>query len=239
MKKILSHYYSAFIVHFLSYLFILIGIVTVILIIEPVSLEEVKYNLGEATGRKAVLPKVVTSVGEEIPTLTPTPKENRSGFGDIFGEEQKTIVPVSTDFGIVIEKINANAKIIANVDPGNEKEYMQALSQGIAHAKGTVFPGENGNIYLFSHSVNAPWDVVRYNAVFYLLGKMDTGDKIILFYKGKRFDYIVYDKTITEPSNINFLVQTYDQPVLTLQTCDPPGTTINRLVVRARLAGYN
>lgn len=239
LKFSLSHYHKVFLLHFLGYFFILIGILTVILIIEPVSLEEVKYDFGEITGRKAVLPKIISSRGEEVITSTPTPAESKSGFGDIFMGESKTIVPVSTDFGIVIEKINANAKIIADVDPSNEKEYMNALSKGIAHAKGTAKPPENGNIYLFSHSVNAPWDVVRYNAVFYLLGKMDIGDKIILFYKGKRFDYIVYDKIITNPNNTNFLIQNYDQSVLTLQTCDPPGTTLNRLVVRARLEGYN
>lgn len=224
---------------FLSYCFISIGVLTLILIVEPVSLEEIKYNLGEITNRKAVLPKVISSAGQEIPTPTPTPVKNGSGFGDIFSGESKTIVPVSTDFGIVIEKIDANAKIIADVDPGKEKEYMKALSEGIAHAKGTAKPPEKGNIYLFSHSVNAPWDVVRYNAVFYLLGKMEVGDRIIIFYQGKRFDYIIFDKIIAAATDTNFLIQNYDQSVLTLQTCDPPGTTLNRLVVRARLEGYN
>lgn len=240
MKKILSHYHKVFLLRFLSYSFILIGILTVILIVEPVSLEEVKYDLGEITGRKNTLPKVITSSGIEVPQIASTSAEkqtNRSGFSELLGGKSENIQPVSTDFGIVIEKINANAKIIADVDPGNEKEYMKALSLGIAHAKGTSYPGENGNIYLFSHSVNAPWEVVRYNAVFYLLGKMSVGDRIILFYQGKRFDYIVFDKTIAKATDTNFLIQDYDQSVLTLQTCDPPGTTINRLVVRARLEG--
>jgi hypothetical protein len=39
---------------------------------------------------------------------------------------------------------------------------------GVAHAKGTVFP-HKGNIYLFAHSTDNWWNVGRYNAVFYLL----------------------------------------------------------------------
>lgn len=206
-----------------------------ILIVEPVSLEEVKFNLGEVSGRKAILPaEVITSQGV-LPQATPTPKQ--SGFADVFGTEVKTIVPKSTDFGIVIEKIDANAKIVPSVDPNNEKEYMKALSEGIAQAKGTSNPGQPGNMYLFSHSVNAPWDIVRYNAVFYLLGKLNIGDKVVIFYQGKRFDYIVFDKSVVKATDTNFLLQNYDTPVLTMQTCDPPGTTINRLIVRAKLEG--
>ncbi|MDD2823526.1 MAG: sortase [Candidatus Daviesbacteria bacterium] len=232
----LPHYHKVFLVRFLSYLFILIGILTVILIVEPVSIEEIKFDVGELSGRKAVLPKVITSQGIETPQPTPV-ADKQSGFGDIFGEAQKTIIPKSTDFGIVIEKIDANAKIIKDVNPNNETEYLKALSEGIAHAKGTSLPGEVGNMYLFSHSVNAPWDVVRFNAVFYLLNKLSVGDRVVIFYQGKRFDYIIFDKTVAKATDTNFLVQNYETPVLTMQTCDPPGTTINRLIVRARLEG--
>ncbi|MDZ4246187.1 MAG: sortase, partial [Dehalococcoidia bacterium] len=144
--------------------------------------------------------------------------------------------PVVTNFGIVVEKINANARVIADVDPASEREYIQALSQGVAHAKGTVYPGEKGNIYLFSHSADAPWNIVRYNAVFYLLSKLEPGDRVILFYQGRRYDYIVFDKTIAAPSDTSYLTRTYDESILTLQTCDPPGTLVNRLIVRAKLA---
>lgn len=231
--RILNHYHKIFFFRFLSYFFILIGAVTIILIVEPVLLEEIKYDMA-ISGQKTVLPKIITSdqirsdPGGVIPEITPSQSPVNSGSG---------IVPVSTDFGVVIEKINANAKVIPDVDPSNEKEYMKALAEGIAQAKGTANPGEKGNIYLFSHSVNAPWDAVRYNAVFYLLNKLEVGDKIILFYKGKRFDYVVFDKTVAGATETNFLTQNYDQSILTLQTCDPPGTAINRLLVRAKLEG--
>lgn len=163
-----------------------------------------------------------------------------AGFGNILerAREDKTITPISTDYGIVIEKINANSKVISDVDPGNEAQYSKALAQGVAAVKGSNEPGQKGNIYIFSHSVDAPWNIIRFNAVFYLLRELSSGDKVLLFYKGRRFDYVVYDKQIVSPRDLSFLNNRYDQPVLTLQTCDPPGTLLNRLIIRARLEGY-
>lgn len=160
-----------------------------------------------------------------------------SSFSELLAPDIKPITPVSTDFGIVIEKINANALVVPDVDPNSEKAYQSALAKGVAAAKGSTLPGEPGNLYIFSHSVDAPWNIIRFNAVFYLLREMEIGDKVVIFYKGRRFDYLVYDKVIADPKDISFIVNRYDKPVLTLQTCDPPGTLINRLVVRAKLVG--
>ena len=49
--------------------------------------------------------------------------------------------------------------------------------------------------------------------------------------------FIVFDKTVVNPNDLTYLTNRYDSSVLTLQTCDPPGTLFKRLVVRAKLAG--
>lgn len=231
------HFKIVFLTRFLGYFALQVGLIAIILTIEPVVSEEFKYRTDQLFGRRYTLPQVVTSAGtSSTPTSLSEDKQN-TGFGGLSGGNTEIITPVSTDFGLVIEKINANAKIIPNVDPSNEKEYLDALSKGIAHAKGTHFPGEKGNIYLFSHSTDAPWNFVRYNAIFYLLNKLEIGDRVILFYKGRRYDYIVFDKTVVSPTETSYLTNHYDEEILTLQTCDPPGTTINRLIVRAKRAG--
>ncbi|OGE34008.1 hypothetical protein A3C32_01070 [Candidatus Daviesbacteria bacterium RIFCSPHIGHO2_02_FULL_41_14] len=238
-----SYFRKLFLIRFTSYFFIISGLLTLILIVEPVITEELLYNYNFITGKRYSLgPRVVRSVDLDprvfVPTPTAlTPVDRGSSFGSLLGGGANIIVPVNTDFGIVIEKINANAKVIADVDSASEKSYSQALTQGVAHAKGTVFPGEKGNIYLFSHSTDAPWNIIRYNAIFYLLNKLEKGDQISLFYKGRRYDYQVFDKVIANPLDTHFLTATYEESVLTLQTCDPPGTLLNRLVVRAKLAG--
>ncbi len=69
---------------------------------------------------------------------------------DGYLKERGGIIPKSTDFGIIIPKINANVPIFANIDPFNEKEFLPILKEGIAHAKNTSFPGHGSNIFLFA-----------------------------------------------------------------------------------------
>lgn len=235
-----AHYRKTFLIRFLAYFGMIIGFLTLVLGVEPVVGEELRYQADQLLGVKHVLPKIVTSDQPEVSNRTqPSSEESgsNSSFGSIIKGTASTIRPISTDFGIVIEKINANAKVIQDVDPSSQSEYSNALAQGVAHAKGSSLPGEIGNLYLFSHSTDAPWNIVRFNAIFYLLSKLENGDRVIIFYQGRRYDYIVFDKTIASASDTHFLTDNYNKPVLTLQTCDPPGTTLNRLVVRAKLAG--
>lgn len=148
------------------------------------------------------------------------------------------IVPVATDFAVVIPKINANARILPNIDAGNYDEYMAALRQGVAHASGTVFPGMGGNIYLFAHSTDYFWNVGRYNAVFYLLKELEPGDEVNVFYGRRRYVYLVAEKKIVSPEDVSYITNSLvGEPRLTLQTCWPPGTTIKRLLVIAKPKG--
>ena len=105
----------------------------------------------------------------------------------------------------------------------------------MAESLGSTPPGQPGNLYLFSHSTDAPWNIIRYNAIFYLLKELEVGDRVIIFYRNIRYDYIVFDKNIALPGDISYLTNRYENPVLTLQTCDPPGTLLNRLIIRAKL----
>lgn len=150
-------------------------------------------------------------------------------------ERPLEITPLSTTFGIVIPKINANARVIDNIDAGDSKDYLAALKEGVAHAAGTAYPGEIGDTYLFAHSVGNFWEINQWNAIFYLLRELNPGDEVNIFYKDKRYVYIVYDKKIVEPNETGYLETITNFPRLTLQTCWPPGTTLKRLLVFARL----
>jgi sortase A len=150
--------------------------------------------------------------------------------------ENKTqiIIPVDTEFSITIPKIDASARIFPNVDPNDPSVYLPVLQKGIAHAKGSVFPGMQGNVYLFAHSTDNWWDVGRYNAVFYLLKDLSIGDDIIVFFENRRYDYAVTKTIITAPTDISLLTQgEKGGQYLVLQTCWPPGTSLERLYVIA------
>jgi LPXTG-site transpeptidase (sortase) family protein len=230
-KNMTKSYSVILFVRFLGYLVFFTGVITFVAVFGPLVKAEASYRWDSTRGVKRTVPNIVVS--EPDPAQPQASAKVSFSDLDLGGE---IIRPVDVNFGIVIEKINANAKVVPNVDPGNEKEYIKALQSGVAHAKGTNFPGEKGNIYLFSHSTDAPWNVARFNAIFYLLKELQNGDRVIMFYNGRRYDYIVFDKQIIPPSDVSFLTNRYAESVLTLQTCDPPGTSLNRLIIRAKLA---
>jgi len=145
------------------------------------------------------------------------------------------VTPKSKQFGIVIEKIGVNAPVIADVSVTDKRAYLAALEKGVAHAQGTAKPGQIGNSYLFAHTTIDFWKYGPYAGVFNLLRKLEKGDRIVVFYKGKRFDYYVKGKEIVSGFNTTPLTRTFDTPYLTLQTCDPPGIAINRLIITAEL----
>lgn len=144
--------------------------------------------------------------------------------------------PVDTQFGIVIPKLGANAKVIPDVDPYNSRAYQVALTQGVAHAKGSSVPGVPGNVFLFSHSSVNFYEASRYNSVFYLLTKMEEGDEIDLYYQGTKYTYAVTTKQIVASTAVQYLkAMQKDRQTVTLMTCWPPGTTYKRLIVIAEV----
>lgn len=210
--------------------FLTLGFIFAIMAVWPMVKTEAMYHWDKVWGQKYVVS------GDEAP--------KSSGFaGILFEPTPVPITPVDTEFGIVIEKINVNAPVVSEVDSSNYKSYMEALQKGAAHALGTALPGsreaENNNVFIFAHSTMNPWDVAKYNAIFILLNKLENGDRIVTFYKNKRYDYEVFDKKVVESSDVKYLTEPSKLPILTLQTCDPPGTQLRRLIVASKLVGSN
>lgn len=139
------------------------------------------------------------------------------------------------DYGIIIPKLGLDERVIFNVDPNNEDQYVAALKQGIAHASSTNYPDQNGLGYYFAHS-SSPGLQVQYNAVFYLLNKLEADDEVYIWHDSKRYRYLVTEKKISQPSDVSFLYDSYDGEMIVLQTCWPPGTTKERLLVFAKRA---
>ncbi len=203
------------------------GIIFAFISFWPFISAELKYWWDDFRGQQYVL------AGEQ-------PQENKNSFADLLPAPPPiTVVPASTEFGIVIEKIDVNSPVVSDVDSSSYKEYIAALSKGVAHAKGTAHPGsttaDNNNVFLFAHSAINPIQAKKYNSVFYLLRKIEIGDRITTFYKGHRYDYIVYDKRVVEATDTKYITDISKQPILTLQTCDPPGSSLRRLIVTAKL----
>lgn len=155
-------------------------------------------------------------------------------FNALATPDGATIDPVNRDFSLIIPKIGVNAAVIPAVNPADTKEYLNVLKKGIAHASTSFVPGE-GTTYLFSHSTNYDWFARDLNAIFYHLKNLTEGDTIVVFYKGKQFTYRLTEKKVVKPSEISYLVGVAGDKRLILQTCWPPGSTAERLLIFAEL----
>ncbi len=109
-------------------------------------------------------------------------------------QKSQEITPVDKSFGLLIPKIGVNVKVFANVDATSPKEYLPILAQGVAQAKGSFLPGEGGNVFIFAHSTDTPLNANRYNAVFYLLNKLEKDDEIFIYYQQEKYVYKVSEK---------------------------------------------
>lgn len=188
--------------------------------------EEVRYFIDTNIHKQYIVS------GQPLPSGAVT--EPKGLLAKAFNIKQvEVLVPEDPNFSIVIPKIGANARIIPQVDPSNDKIYLDALKKGVAQAAGTAFPGEGGHIFLFAHSTDYFWNVSTYNAVFYLLSKLENGDEINLFYLGQRYVYRVIGSEVVDPTQVQYLTRKTNREFLTLQTCWPPGTTLQRLLVFA------
>lgn len=203
---------------------------------------------------------IVTSIPEFIKALPKEAEKNSFAFFDwtkaqlnnsesIFAKEtvltnkeagQSAVVPTKTEkdyanlpFFIEIPKLKVYEKIHANVNPNNAKEYEVALQEGVAHALGSAFPGQDKMIYIFGHSTDGAWNVEAFNAVFYQIKDLQIGDQITLHLGEEKFNYVVSAQNIVKGSEVDFVNNLKDQKVLLLQTCWPPGTSWQRLFVSA------
>ena len=142
-----------------------------------------------------------------------------------------TNTPVGPDPEIIIPKINVQIPVVYGVDSTDERVVQKALEKGVLHYADTALPGENGNMVIVGHSSNNIFNKGKYKFAFVLLSRLEPGDTFYLQKDGKRYTYEVYGKKIVKPNDVSVLGPTDREATVSLITCDPPGTSINRLVV--------
>ncbi|MDB5160933.1 MAG: hypothetical protein JWO96_313 [Candidatus Saccharibacteria bacterium] len=144
-----------------------------------------------------------------------------------------TGAPASDKSEIIIPKINVQIPVVYGIDTVNESAVDTALESGVVHYADTAMPGQNGNLVIVGHSSNNIFNPGKYKFAFVLLSRMENGDTFYIDKDGKRYTYQVYQKKIVSPTDVSVLGPADKPATVTLITCDPPGTSINRLVVLA------
>ena len=141
----------------------------------------------------------------------------------VVGPEPKLIIP----------KINVDVPVIYDI--GNDyNSQMTAMAKGVAQFAipgASSHPGQVGNTVIAGHSSNDLFDGGDYKFIFAQLDKLNIGDTIYVNYNSIRYTYIVSKKQVVSPNDVSSLVYPITKPILTLLTCTPIGTALNRLLI--------
>jgi sortase A len=136
---------------------------------------------------------------------------------------------------LIIPKINVDVPVIYDI--GNDYDsQMAAMTKGVAQFAipgANSHPGQIGNTVIAGHSSNDLLDPGDYKFIFAQLDRLNVGDTIYANYNSKRYTYSVTKKEVVKPTDVDKLVYPTTKPILTLLTCTPVGTSVNRLLVTA------
>lgn len=142
---------------------------------------------------------------------------------------------VSKEPRLIIPKINVNVPVVYNTTP-DQASQLKAMENGVAYfgiPGANSKPGQVGNTVISGHSSNDFLDGGDYKFVFALLERLKEGDVFYLHYEGTRYTYTVTRTQVVKPTDVSALVYETDKPEVTLITCTPLGTALNRLLVTA------
>ena len=160
-----------------------------------------------------------------------TNKKNIKLNIEITPYENRIIIPKIAKNIPIVEvknKIAKNAKELENI-------FMKELEDWVVRYPWSTKPWKNWNTFIFGHSSNYPWIKWDYNEVFANLGKLSYWDEIIVYYWQKKYIYIVREKRTITPWETKILKRNNNKDELTLMTCWPVWTTLNRLIVISEL----
>lgn len=143
----------------------------------------------------------------------------------ILGIEREETDKIPDENRLVIPSIGVDAEIL-------EGESLNVLnrSEGVWHEPNTGDPVNGGNLVVSGHRFQflPPNMVTLYN-----LDKTETGDKLIVYWNKKEYDYEVKDVFVVEPTQIEIRDSTPGKAEVTVYTCTPLWNNTHRLVVKA------
>jgi len=102
---------------------------------------------------------------------------------------------------------------------------------------GTALPPHVGNTAIFGHSTLPQWfDPNNPHAIFATALNLKVGDMLKVTIGSKEYSYKIISMRIVPADDTAYLAQDTDGSYLSIITCTPPGTTWQRLWIKAKLA---
>jgi len=120
----------------------------------------------------------------------------------------------------------------------SESEAIDKLQTGVVHLRSTGLPGTDGNIFISGHSSYYWWDPGQYKTIFALLPNIANDDIVYITYNNVLYTYQVIE-TITVNPGDTWVMDKLNFPAVSLMTCVPVGTNLQRFIVRAKQISPN
>ncbi|OHA33070.1 MAG: hypothetical protein A2928_00805 [Candidatus Taylorbacteria bacterium RIFCSPLOWO2_01_FULL_45_15b] len=108
----------------------------------------------------------------------------------------------------------------------------EELKKGVARYPGSARLGDQGNMFIFGHSSSLPVIHNQAYKAFNRLGKLKSGDEIVVYSDTKKYTYRVKDVSLVNDHEESVAFNT-GVKMLTLATCNVLGEKQERFVVRA------
>lgn len=167
----------------------------------------------------------ITDTATEGPVISvPDPNESLKGINSY------NLKAISNN-SLSIQSTDIGAPVWWNT-PNNFDLIIENLKNGVVHLEGTALPGEIGNVFIAGHSSNYIWSKGSYNGIFSLNNKLVIGDLIQIRYLDNDYIYLVSEKKVVKPTDIS-VIRSDERSTLTLSTCWPLGTSLQRYIVIA------
>ena len=136
------------------------------------------------------------------------------------------------DNRLYIPQINVDVAIV-------EGDDSSALEKGAWHRKPeNGNPIDGGNFVLSAHRF--VMDITPQGTVekspFYNIDRLKVGDRLVVDYEGKRYEYEIKKKYAVKPNATNIEAKS-DEPKLTLYSCTLQGSADGRDVIEAAAVG--
>lgn len=144
-------------------------------------------------------------------------------LAELNGVESDNLAAPPAQNTLVVPGIQVDETVLEGADIG-------VLGDGgVWRRPKTSTPDQGGNTVMVAHrfSYSDP-------STFFHLDKMTQNDVFVVWWEGEEYLYEVFD-VVEVPATAIEIEGPTEEPILTLYTCTPVWTALNRLVVKARL----
>ncbi|MDP3970656.1 MAG: sortase [bacterium] len=199
--------------------------------------EKLALDIPTNTGKKTESNILKTSVSssslkarraeEDADTATVITELEPSNIEDTSVSEELVDIYYPAENRLVIPQLGVDAEIL-------ESETLDILwnHSGVWHEPETFNPDTGGNMVIAGHRFQyRPPN----NTTFYNLHHLEYGDRFIVYWNQKDYIFEVTEKIVVSPVETSVRWSDPEKSEVTLYSCDPIGSTKNRLIVKAQL----